>query len=227
MKATVPPVRCSGSSVCGGARLASRLLPLLVLAAVVVLAGCASPRYATEVRYLPPSSEAGQACLRGCHTDMQACQADCQSRRQSCIAGIEPEVDAAFEQALRQYEAERRAYMRERRYYQLDRVMSFGLYRDPFYYGYSSSFWLTDRYYHDDPPVPPEAPGREAIRAQVIDRECNVDCGCQTAFDQCYIGCGGQVERRVVCVENCDDEAPVSRIPESTNREPDGRGGGD
>lgn len=237
MNPIVPPVARGASSVSMGARFRPRRLPRLAtgmarvmalamgLAMVLGLAGCASPQYATEVRYLPPATEAGQSCLRGCQTDMQACQADCQSRRQSCIAGIQPQVDAAFDQALRQYEAERRVYMRERQYYQLDRAMQFGLYRDPFYYGYPASFWFTDRFY-DDPPIPPEAPSREAIRAAVIDQECNIDCGCQAAFDQCYVGCGGQVERRVVCVENCDGEAPVSRIPSSPTAEPSSRGGG-
>ncbi|MFO7808108.1 hypothetical protein [Guyparkeria sp.] len=200
-----------------------RIATLLALAAAVALAGCAGPRYATEVLYQPPTSQAGLSCLPGCQTDMQACQADCQSRRQSCIAGIGPQVDAAFDQALRLYDAERRVYMRERQYYQLDRAMQFGLYRDPFYYGYPASFWYTDRFY-DDPPVSPRPPSRDEIRAAVIDRECNIDCGCQSAFDQCYIGCGGQVERRVVCVENCDGEAPVSRIPVNPNSGPNDRG---
>ena len=190
----------------------SPVVPVLLIALAVLLAGCAGPRYATEVRYIPPASEAGQACLKGCQIDMQACQADCQSRRQSCIANIEPRVDVAFEQALRQYEAERRVYMRERQFYRLDRTLSFGFYHHPFYYGYPDPFWYTDRYF-DDPPVPPAAPSRAAIRERLVDEECNIDCGCQPAFDQCYVGCGGQVERRVVCIENCDGEAPVSRIP--------------
>ncbi|HER35694.1 MAG: hypothetical protein JXJ30_08995 [Halothiobacillaceae bacterium] len=189
---------------------------LAILLAALLLAGCASPRYATEVRYLPPTGAGGQACLQGCQTEMRACQADCQSRRQSCIATIEPRVDDAFDQALRQYEAERRVYMRERRFYQIDQSLSFGFHRHPFYYGYGygyrDPFWYTDRYF-DDPPVPPEAPSRTAIRERLVDQECNIDCGCQPAFDQCYIGCGGQVERRVVCVANCDDEAPTARIP--------------
>jgi hypothetical protein len=192
----------------------------LVAGLAVLLAGCAGPRYATEVRYLPPATEAGQACLQGCHTDMRACQADCQSRRETCIAGIEPQVDAAFDQALRQYEAERKVYMRERQFYQLDRTLSFGFYHHPFYYGYPDPFWYTDRYF-DDPPVPPAAPSRAAIRERLVDEQCNIDCGCQAAFDQCYVGCGGQIERRVVCIENCDGEAPVSRIP-ATQASPQG-----
>ncbi|MFI9654018.1 hypothetical protein ABGV17_04705 [Guyparkeria sp. GHLCS8-2] len=224
MKADNQPVSRTGTHNRIGAGRMVPILALLALAAAVALAGCAGPRYATEVRYLPPTSQAGLSCLQGCQTGMQACQADCQSRRQSCIAGIQPRVDAAFDQALRQYEAERRVYMRERQYYRLDRAMQFGLYRDPFYYGYPASFWYTDRFY-DDPPVPPRAPSRDEVRAAVIDRECNFDCGCQTAFDQCYIGCGGQVERRVVCVENCDGEAPVSRIPVNPNSGPNDRGG--
>ena len=192
-----------------GFRLAG---PVLVGALAVLLAGCAAPRFATEVRYLPPTTEAGRACLQGCKIEMQACQADCQSRRASCVAGIEPQVDTAFEQALRRYEAERRVYMRERQFYRLDRTLHFGFYSHPFYYGYPDPFWYTDRYF-DDAPVPPEAPSRAAIRERLIDEQCNIECGCQATFDQCYVGCGGQVDRRVVCIENCDGEAPVSRIP--------------
>lgn len=191
----------------------------LAVLLVVGVVGCAAgPRYATEVRYLPPSTEAGLACLQGCHIDMQACLADCESRRQACIAGIEPKVEVAFEQALRDYEAERRVYMRERQYYQLDRSLRFGAFRDPFYYGYPGShyygypgpFWYTD-YYFDHPPIPPVAPDRATIRSHLIEVECDLNCDCQDRFDQCYIGCGGQVERRVVCVENCNGEPPGSR----------------
>ena len=242
MNAIVPPVARGASPAPIGARFRPRRWPrlatgmaggmagglarVMALATVVGLAGCASPQYATEVRYLPPATEAGQSCLRGCQTDMQACQADCQSRRQSCIAGIEPQVEAAFDQALREYEAARRVYLRERQYYQIDRTLSFGFYRHPFYYGYGypAPFWYTDRYF-DDPPIPPEAPSREAIRERVIDEQCNIDCGCQAAFDQCYVGCGGQIDRRVVCVANCDGEAPVSRVPATPNAEPRSSGG--
>jgi len=185
---------------------------LLGLAVMAGLAGCAGPRYATEVRYLPPTTEAGLSCIQGCQTDRQACQSDCRARRESCIADIGPKADAAFEEALRRYEAQRRVYLRELQFYRLDRAMHVGFYRDPFYFGYPGPFWYTDRYL-DDPPIPPEAPDRAAIRQQLIDQQCSLQCGCQGAFDQCYVGCGGQVERRVVCIENCDGETPVSRIP--------------
>lgn len=184
---------------------------LLALAVITGLAGCAGPRYATEVRYLPPTTEAGLSCISGCQINRQACQSDCQSRRESCIADIGPRADAAFEEALRRYEAERKVYLRELQFYRLDRL-HVGLYHGPFYFGYPGSFWYTDRYF-DDPPVPPEPPSRDAIRQQLIDQQCSLTCGCQDAFDQCYVGCGGQVERRVVCIEHCDGETPVSRIP--------------
>lgn len=180
----------------------------LLAASALVLSACASPRYATEVRYVPPATEAGMACLQGCHVEMKACQADCQSRREACIAGIEPRVDVAFEEALKRYEVERQRYMRERQFYQLDHALNFGYYHHPFYYGYPGPFWYTDRFY-DDPPVPPAAPDRATIRKRVIDQHCNEPCGCQEGFDQCYVGCGGQVERRVVCIENCRETDPL------------------
>ncbi|MFP4639691.1 MAG: hypothetical protein ACLFMY_04545 [Guyparkeria sp.] len=193
---------------------------VLLSVSAFLLSACAAPRYATEVRYAPPATEAGMTCLKGCHVELQACQADCQSRREACIAGIEPRVDAAFEEALKRYELERRHYMRERQFYQLDQALHFGFYHHPFYYGYPGypgPFWSTDRYW-DDPPVPPVAPDRAVIRAEVIDRHCNEPCGCQEAFDQCYVDCGGQVERRVVCIENCreGDPLPNPSAPEGT-----------
>ncbi|MCL7744315.1 hypothetical protein LV476_05030 [Guyparkeria hydrothermalis] len=195
-----------------------------MLAAAVLLAGCAGPRYATEVRYVPPTGEEGKSCIQGCQTEQKACQADCQSQRESCIANIQPTVDAAFDQALRQYESERQVYMRERKFYQLDRRLSFSAHRAPFFRSYPDPFWYIDHPYFEDPPVPPVAPGRAGIREQIINEECNADCGCQDTFDQCYVGCGGQVERRVVCVENCEGEAQESRPPEKPAETP---GGGD
>lgn len=174
----------------------------------LLLGGCATPQYATETRYVPPAGEAGLECLRGCHLDMMACQADCSSRRQACVRQIEPDVDAAFEAALRRYEIERRHYMRERQFYQLDRAMRIGLYRDPFYFGFPGAIWYPDHYYND-PPVPPAAPDRAAIRAELIDRQCNQPCGCQAAFDACYIGCGGQLEKRTVCIKHCGPNDPL------------------
>ncbi len=178
------------------------------LALLLLLGGCATPQYATETRYVPPADKAGLECLRGCHLAMMACQADCSARRQACIREIEPEVDVAFEAALRRYEIERRHYMRERQFYQLDRSMHIGLYRDPFYFGFPGAIWYPDHYY-DDPPVPPAAPDRAAVRAELIDRQCNQPCGCQASFDACYAGCGGQVQKRTVCIKHCGPNDPL------------------
>ena len=183
---------------------------VLTLAVALLLTGCAGPRFATEMRYVPPGGEAGEACLQGCHIDMQACRADCQSRRESCIEGIEPRVDTAFERVLRQYEADRKLYLRELQFYRLERAVHFGFYHHPFYYGTSGPFWHTDRYL-DDPPIPPIPPSRAGIRQQVIAEHCEIECGCQARFDQCYLGCGGRIEREVLCIENCDDVAPAMR----------------
>lgn len=191
-----------------------RTMMLPLLAAMLLSACAAAPRYATEVRYVPPAGTQAQQCLQGCRVEMQACQADCQSRREACIEEIEPQVDAAFAEALKRYDVERQHYMRERQFYQIEHALHFGYYHHPFYYSYPGPFWYTDRYW-DDPPVPPAAPDRAAIRERVIDEQCNQPCGCQAAFDQCYVGCGGQVERRVVCIENCreGDPRPNPSVP--------------
>jgi len=188
---------------------------LFTALAALTLAGCASPQYVTHTSYIPPADSGGLACVESCHSRLQTCQADCKARRDACVSRIEPKVMATFQDELRRYEIQRRQYEADRRAWELDRQFDWTVgygWGWPYHHPYYSSFWLTDRpYYWRDLPKPPPAPSLKATRARVIHQECDVACGCQQQFDQCYVGCGGTVKRTTVCVKNCgpnDIKAP-------------------
>lgn len=197
--------------VCFPQRIGTRLLAVGSILSVLLLSGCASPRYVPQTSYIPPQGTQAQMCIQGCQTKLQACQADCTARRNACVAKIEPQVDQAFQEALKRYEIQRQQYEADRQSWMMDRQFDWAVgygWPYPYHRHYYSSFWLTDRPYYNQPPVPPPAPSKQAIRAQMIQEHCNVPCDCQHQFDQCYVGCGGTVQHRMVCVENCGPNDP-------------------
>ncbi|ANJ67959.1 hypothetical protein A9404_11750 [Halothiobacillus diazotrophicus] len=186
-----------------------------LIAALVTLGGCASvPQYATQTTYRPPATAAGQACIATCHTKLQQCQTQCAAEREACISNIEPIAKQAFEDDLKRYEAARKQYESDRQIYELNQafrsgwsypvfVPRYGWVMGPGWYGPG---WFGP---NDDPPTPPPAPSLKAERDRLIKERCDSKpCPCQNNFEQCYIGCGGQVEKSVVCIANCGDKDP-------------------
>lgn len=188
-----------------------------MLLALVTLGGCASvPQYATQTTYHPPLAASGLACVSSCHTQLQQCQNHCASARESCIRSIEPIAQQAFQSDLQRYEAARRQYEADRQVYELNQMFRSGWGGGyPFYSprygwvmgpgGYGPGWFGSN----DDAPIPPPAPSLKAERARLIHDRCDsVSCPCQSDFDQCYIGCGGQVQKSVVCIAHCGDKDP-------------------
>ena len=150
-------------------------LPLLVL--LTALAAC-GPRYETEVTLTPPESEQGRICI-----------AQCQNTEEICRARVDTEAARCELEAER--DADRRRRQCERR---VDRKL------DICRAGASTASELgachakhglgsTERARCDRRPL----------------NQCRPDYDrCQQRFEGCYIGCGGQVAKRQVCVANCD-----------------------
>lgn len=187
------------------------------------LAGCAAnPHYDTYTRFTPPSGPDAQACLADCDARLAECQHDCADQRQQCVANLEPEVQQAFRRALDQYEIERQYYERHRADYEQDLRFNWGYgrgyYGGPgfFYPGWTGSgFWMTEQI-PVRPPSPPKAPQEAAVRERLIAQQCQFNCDCQGRYEQCFIGCGGQIERFTVCIANCGPNDP--RPPEGEFR---------
>lgn len=176
-------------------------LPILALL-LGLLAGCATPQYQTQVRLIPPTDAKGQACVKACEAAKDACQADCRSRYEACAKTVEPQVQAHYETALKQYEVDLAQYAAALRHYEME--LHFGWmrgypYRYPYYYWWDPWPWP----YFPPPYRAPKMPTREAVRDQLLKKNCEDDCGCLPAFDACFVGCGGQRVTETICIRNC------------------------
>ncbi len=199
--------------------LARRLRNASLLFATAWLAGCATPQYATHTAYVPPITQAGQQCIAQCSTAMSACQTHCAATRNACVANIEPAAQQAFESALQRYEGARQQYEIDLQQYTMNQNLRFGFgYGQPVFvpgYGWVFSPGYMGRRWDDIPPNPPRAPSLAEERARMIHERCDsVSCPCQANYEQCYSGCGGQVQKSVVCIANCGN-APTAAQPQT------------
>jgi hypothetical protein len=170
-------------------------------ALVLLLAGCATPQYQTTVRMIPPAEAQGRVCVQTCEAKKTACQNDCQSRYQACAKSLEPQLEARYAEALKQYELELKRYASALRYYEMQLHFEWtNSFRHP-YWPYWWNPWPRPYF---PPPYPKlEMPTRESVRAQLETSNCQADCGCLPAYDACYVGCGGQIVSETVCIKNC------------------------
>jgi hypothetical protein len=179
-------------SICNGA--------FAVLLLLGGLAGCATPQYQTTVRLIPPVDASGRACVQDCEARKTACQNACQAHFQACAKALEPQVEARHVEALKQYELDLRRYAAALRHYEMQLHFEW-LHSYPYRY----PFWWDPWPGHYFPPPYPEPvmPTRETVRAHLEKTNCQADCGCLSAHDACFVGCGGQRVSETVCVRNC------------------------
>lgn len=186
-------------------RLPALLYSFAVLALFAVMAGCATPQYQTTVHLITPADAQGRACVQDCETHKTVCQTDCQTRYKACAKALEPQVEARYVEALKQYELDLRRYAMELRHYEMQ--LHFGWMHSYPHYGYpyyGFSWWDPWPWPYFPPPYPePVMPTREGVRAQLENLNCQADCGCLPAHDTCFVGCGGQIVRETVCIKNC------------------------
>jgi hypothetical protein len=178
----------------------TQFLPSLVLLAA--LAGCATPQYQTEIHLIPPTDAAGRACVEGCDARKTACQTDCQARYQACTKSLEPQVEARYAEALKQYELDLKRYAAALRYYEMQLRFDW-LDSYPYAYPYPYGWGPWPRSYFPPPYREPEMPTRAGVRAKLEKTSCQADCGCLPAYDTCFVGCGGQRQTQTFCIKNC------------------------
>jgi hypothetical protein len=180
-------------------RLPALTRSFAVLALLAAMAGCATPQYQTTVRLIPPVDAQGRACVQDCEARKTACQTDCQTRYQACAQAVEPQVEARYVEALKQYELELRQYAAALRHYEMQ--LHFEWMHSYPYYPYGWYPWPGPSF---PPPYrEPVMPTRDSVRAQLVKSNCQEDCGCLPAYDACFVGCGGQRVSETVCIKNC------------------------
>ncbi len=167
------------------------------------LLGCATPQYQTQVRFIPPADAQGRDCVQACEAQKNICQTSCQTRYQTCVKNLEPQLGARYAEALSQYGNELRRYATALRHYEMQLRFEW-LDSYPFHHPYGWYPWPAPYL----PPLYPEPvmPTRESVRAQLEKSNCQSDCHCLTAYDTCFIGCGGQRLTETVCIQNCPAE---------------------
>lgn len=175
-------------------------LPFVALALLALLAGCATPQYQTSVRLIPPADAQGRACVQDCETLKTTCQIDCQGRHQVCAKGLEPQVEARYTDALKQYELDLKQYAWALRHYEMQLRFDW-LHSYPFHHPYGWNPWPGP--YFPPPYREPLMPSRASVRAQLEKSNCQDDCGCLPAYDACFVSCGGQRLTETLCVKNC------------------------
>lgn len=178
---------------------------LVLTVFVATLAGCATPQYQNRIRMVPPAGAAGQQCVNQCESKKTACQTECRTQYEACARSVEPQVEARYTEALKQYENDLKAYAAALRRYELQ--MHFDWfhagypYRHPRRFPYGWDPFPGSRF---PPPAPePSMPTRESVRDKLVASSCKADCGCLPAYDGCFVACGGQRIVDKVCVENC------------------------
>ncbi len=184
-------------------RLPALTRPFAALALLAVIAGCATPQYQTSIRLIPPADVAGRVCVQACEAEKTRCQTDCQARFQDCAKGLEPQIEAAYAEALKQYGIELKQYAAALRNYEWQsRFDWFNTYPySPYFHPYWWDPW--PRPYFPPPYAEPVLPTRADVRAQLEKTSCQVDCGCLPAYDGCFTGCGGQRVTDTLCIKNC------------------------
>ena len=172
---------------------------VLLIAVLIGLTSCASPRYQTLYRYEPPTDAAGHACLERCEDKLSGCLSSCSITLQSCSKRIEPEAEARYSEALKRYEMELNIYRWELQRYEINQTLNWqyhSLAADHLHY-YA---WPRPYYF---PPTPPRKPGRDELFNRLRKEKCETDCGCQPIYDACFLTCGGKKIPEVRCIANC------------------------
>ncbi len=170
---------------------------------VSLLIGCATPAYQMYYRFEPPTSADGQRCVQGCEQALADCGTACQAEWKACTDRVEPQVEAGFVQALKDYEVDLKRYRRNLDMYEWDLRLNWG----PWHSGVWDAPWPYRSWYGMNFPLyrMPEQPTRDSVRSDLRKTQCKDDCGCQVKHDACYLGCGGRKVPERECVTNCPE----------------------
>lgn len=164
------------------------------LAALILLSGCAAPRYQTSSRLILPEGAAAQACLASCERALGTCRTRCSDSRAACLKTIDGEVERRYADALKDYADALDRYRMDLEHYR------FQIWAHS---GPGSRWWYDPWPPYVMPAMTPRPPEREAIRERVGQERCDRDCGCTPDYDACVIGCGGRKVEETRCIANC------------------------
>ena len=195
---------------------------ILLLVWMFFLVGC-GPRYLIKNQYIPPATAASQPCIENCSHMREGCQNQCQQNYQYCLNDAYMKAQSVDIDEQRTYDIAYSHYMLDMSRY---RMALHEWQRD--YYDYSRDFEHfqkqcereKDAYackkrddlkhylnrLNRDRPREPWMPTRRSFEQILVAQQsfCTTNCGCEQVYDNCFVGCGGQVIPHKICVDNCE-----------------------
>jgi len=195
------------------------VLRILLFAGVSVLLAC-SPKYRVEKVYHPPENK---ACIEKCQRDFKECQNNCQHRYKECLKESIQRAEMIYSNLQKDYSARLKRYYREYELYlkkkelinseikRLSKELEFltricSKYRDKEACERKKELSRKIRKLKSRRLTLPSKPSEVSLE-RILEKEreiCSCDCGCKEIYDACYQSCGGRVEIKKICVENCD-----------------------
>ncbi len=192
--------------------------------AFLFLLGCGGPKYVVRYRYLPPVDPGARKCLKECERKFQACEKRCQKEQEDCRRRARQEAVKLYQEMLKTYRQELRAYRERSRLYHRELTLWNDeyrrLYEDYLFFKKACQEEEDERacrrrrelerhleaLEHEKPlkPREPREPRLEDISRKLA-ASCKKDCGCQKAYDNCFLSCGGKLIPEKFCVENCPE----------------------
>lgn len=187
---------------------------ILLLFSLLALSAC-SPVYEVSYDYKPPTSKQGLQCLTQCDVARKQCDNKCQTAYQSCALASEKEAKslmpglmAAYEDSYDTWLFERRLYLwdldryRFNRLHYTDRCVRGGTSKSSCYSSFYGRYGY-EPYFHD---FEPRRPSYARTLAEIKEKRCDKECGCEKSYRLCYTSCGGTVKTQKTCVKNCNKQ---------------------
>jgi len=190
-----------------------------VLVVSLLLNGC-GPQYKIVEDYYPPQSSQGKQCIQSCQTSKNSCQNSCDRKYNYCLRKAQDIAEQELPDLLNQYVHNYDGYIYAYERYQYEyRIYSNEVHRVNDHLnqtkvlcdqGSNDACHLKKELKHRIKslyaPAKPQKPIRPTLNTVTADhqRSCSKSCGCSDNFKGCYISCGGQINSRKICIDNCD-----------------------
>ncbi|WP_457643854.1 hypothetical protein [Persephonella sp.] len=193
---------------------------IYLFALLLIIISACSPKYRVEKIYHPPQDK---ICVQKCQAEYTVCQDKCEDNYLRCLRDsidrsqkIYSALQKEYSSRLKNYYREYNLYIREMeeinaRLKRLNEELKLfskicSKYRDKDACKKKDSLNKQIRRLKANQPSPPPKPAIVELD-EILKKEramCSCDCGCKEIYDSCYQSCGGRVEIKRICVENCD-----------------------
>ncbi len=182
---------------------------------LILFSGCSAKYKVVKEYNLPQDSENSKICIGLCQTKKIDCQTKCKSEFDICKIEANKVAQKNYEDEVKLYTAKLESYVNDMSSINVNYIYDPFFY-DPYYYNQSIFLSGYPYYYapypraifHQSAPMraKPRKPSleREQLKAQM--KLCNIDCGCNNNYDDCFRGCGGVISHKKICIENCPNE---------------------